>query len=49
LREWAAAGAEPLVGDMMRSAVRAWQAEDAFVRDAEPAFDRLADVPLRPC
>jgi 3-oxoadipate enol-lactonase len=44
LREWAAAGAEPLVVDMMRSAVRARQAEDAFVRDAEPAFDRLGDV-----
>ena len=44
LREWAAAGAEPLVVDMMRSAVRAWQAEEGFVRDAEPAFDRLADV-----
>lgn len=44
LREWAAAGAEPLVVDMMRSAVRAWRAEDVFVRDAEPAFDRLGDV-----
>ena len=44
LREWAAAGAEPLVADMMRSAVRAWPAEDRFARDADPAVDRLADI-----
>lgn len=44
LREWAAAGAEPIVVDMMRSAVRAWPTEEQFARDAEPAFDRLADV-----
>jgi pimeloyl-ACP methyl ester carboxylesterase len=27
-----------------RSAIAAWPVEDDFVREAEPAFDRLADV-----
>ncbi len=44
LREWAAAGAEPFVVDMMRSAVRAWPGEEKFAVDAEPAFDRLAEL-----
>jgi len=47
LREWAAAGSEPLIVDMMRSAVRAWEYEGTFQQKPEPVFDRLGqlDVP----
>ena len=46
LSAWAAAGASPLITDMMRSAVRAWPAEREFCRPADPAFDRLAELRL---
>lgn len=44
LREWAVAGAEPLVADMMRSAIRAWPGEDKYAVDPEPAAGRLGLV-----
>lgn len=44
LREWAAAGADPLVTEMMRSAVRAWRYEDEYQKRPEPVFDRLAEI-----
>src|SRR5262249_38683738 len=44
LREWAAAGAEPLVAEMMRAAVRAWPGEERFARDADSALNRLGEL-----
>ena len=46
LREWAAAGSEPLIVDMMRSAVRAWEYEGTFQQKPEPVFDRLGEVDI---
>lgn len=40
---WGAAGPDPLVTDMARSAVRAWPS-DAFQQEGEPAFGRLGEV-----
>ncbi len=45
LEMWGAAGPDPFVADLARSAVRAW-AYDEFEQEGEPAFDRLSD--LRP-
>jgi 3-oxoadipate enol-lactonase len=45
LEMWGAAGPDPFVADLARSAVRAW-AYDRFEQEAEPAFDRLGE--LRP-
>jgi 3-oxoadipate enol-lactonase len=44
LSAWAAAGASPLITDVMRSAVRAWPAEEEFCKPADPAFDRLSEL-----
>jgi 3-oxoadipate enol-lactonase len=38
---WGRAGDDPLVTDLMRSAVRAWEGEEQFEQEGEPAFDRL--------
>lgn len=43
LRIWGAAGEDPFVTDLMRSAMRAWSGEH-FEKDAEPVFDRLGEV-----
>jgi len=43
LREWAAAGDDPFVVDLMRSAARAMPSEE-LEREGEPAFDRLAEL-----
>jgi pimeloyl-ACP methyl ester carboxylesterase len=43
LREWAAAGDEPFVVDLMRSARRAVPSEE-FEREGDPAFDRLGEL-----
>jgi 3-oxoadipate enol-lactonase len=47
LRAWAAAGTEPLVTDMMRSAMRAWPGEAKYAVDPEPAVGRLGQVTTR--
>lgn len=44
MRTWAAAGSDPFVEEIMRSAVRAWPATDNFVREPDSAVGRLADV-----
>jgi 3-oxoadipate enol-lactonase len=41
---WAAAGPDPLVSDLMRSAVRAWAGEESFEQAGEPSYDRLGEV-----
>ncbi len=41
---WAAAGDEPFVREIMRSAVRAWPAEEKFVQESGSAVGRLADI-----
>jgi 3-oxoadipate enol-lactonase len=41
---WGRAGEDPLVTDMMRSAMRAWDGEEEFEREGEPTFDRLGDL-----
>jgi 3-oxoadipate enol-lactonase len=41
---WGAAGPDPLVTELMRSAMRAWEGEDQFEKPGEPAFDRLGKL-----
>jgi 3-oxoadipate enol-lactonase len=41
---WGQAGDDPLVTDLMRAAMRAWEGEEEFEREGEPTFDRLGDV-----
>src|SRR5580704_6034620 len=41
---WGRAGDDPLVTDLMRSAMRAWEGEEQFELDGEPTCDRLSDV-----
>lgn len=43
---WARSGDDPLVTDLMRSAMRAWEGEEEFERDGEPVFDRLDQLRL---
>jgi 3-oxoadipate enol-lactonase len=40
---WGAAGPDPFITDMARSAVRAWPS-DAFQQQGEPAFGRLGEI-----
>lgn len=44
LEQWAAAGPDPLVTDMMRSAQRAWVGGEQFEQVGEPTYDRLAEL-----
>jgi 3-oxoadipate enol-lactonase len=44
LEVWGRAGEDPLVTDMMRSAMRAWEGEEEFESEGEPTFDRLGDL-----
>ncbi len=44
LQQWGAAGPDPLVTDMMRSALRAWAAEEEFEEAGEPTYDRLGEL-----
>lgn len=46
LEQWAAAGPDPLVTDMMRSALRAWPGEEQFEQAGEPTYDRLGEIHL---
>jgi 3-oxoadipate enol-lactonase len=41
---WGRAGDDPLVTDLMRSAMRAWEGEEQFENEGEPAFDRLGEL-----
>jgi pimeloyl-ACP methyl ester carboxylesterase len=41
---WGRSGEDPLVTDLMRSAMRAWDGEEEFEFEGEPTFDRLGDV-----
>jgi 3-oxoadipate enol-lactonase len=41
---WGAAGDDPLVTDLMRSALRAWAIEEEFELEGEPTFDRLGEL-----
>jgi 3-oxoadipate enol-lactonase len=41
---WGRAGEDPLVTDLMRSAVRAWESEEQYEREGEPVFDRLGEM-----
>ncbi len=44
LREWARAGSEPFVVDLMRSALRAEPSEERYQQKGKPVFDRLAEL-----
>ncbi|MHB1430726.1 MAG: alpha/beta fold hydrolase [Streptosporangiaceae bacterium] len=45
LREWAAAGTDPLITDMLLDAIRAWPAEEQHCLEPEdPAYGRLGAV-----
>lgn len=41
---WGRAGDDPLVTDLMRSAMQAWDGEEEFEREGEPTFERLGDL-----
>ena len=41
---WGRAGDDPLVTDLMRAAMRAWEGEEQFEREGEPTFDRLGEL-----
>ena len=41
---WGRAGEDPLVTDLMRTAMRAWDGEEQFEQEGEPAFDRLGEL-----
>jgi 3-oxoadipate enol-lactonase len=41
---WGKAGDDPLVTDLMRSAMRAWEGEEQFELEGEPTFGRLGDL-----
>jgi 3-oxoadipate enol-lactonase len=41
---WGRAGEDPLVTDLMRTAMRAWEGEEQFEQEGEPAFDRLGEL-----
>ena len=45
VREWAAAGGDPLITDMLLGAIRAWPAEQEHCLEPdEPAYGRLGEV-----
>lgn len=44
LEQWGAAGPDPLVTELMRSALRAWATEAEFQQAGEPVYERLADI-----
>jgi pimeloyl-ACP methyl ester carboxylesterase len=44
LRQWAAAGDDPVVADLMRTAMRAWPNEEEFQQEGPTAYDRLEEV-----
>lgn len=44
LRMWAAAGEDPFVSDLMRSAVGGWKSDAQWQQDGEPVLDRLGDI-----
>ncbi|HEY2507867.1 MAG TPA: alpha/beta hydrolase [Streptosporangiaceae bacterium] len=44
VRMWAAAGPDPLVTELARSAARAWPGEQQFHQEDQPAFGRLDQI-----
>jgi 3-oxoadipate enol-lactonase len=42
LEQWGRSGEDPLVTDLMRSAMRAWDNEERFQQRGEPVYDRLS-------
>jgi len=44
LEVWGRSGDDPLVADLMRSAMLAWDGEEEFEREGEPTFDRLGEL-----
>jgi 3-oxoadipate enol-lactonase len=44
LEQWGRAGDDPLVTELMRGAMRAWENEERFQQPAEPVYDRLGEL-----
>jgi 3-oxoadipate enol-lactonase len=44
LEQWGAAGPDPLVTELMRSAMRAWGYEAEFQQAGEPVYERLGEL-----
>lgn len=44
LNVWGRSGDDPLVTELMRSAMAAWEGEEEFEREGEPTYDRLSDI-----
>lgn len=44
LEQWGAAGPDPMVTELMRSALRAWDTEEKLEKEGEPVYDRLGEL-----
>jgi 3-oxoadipate enol-lactonase len=44
LQEWGRSGDDPMVTDLIRSAMRAWDNEERFVQKGESAYERLGEL-----
>jgi len=44
LEQWGRSGEDPLVTDLMRSAMRAWDNEERFQQRGDPVYDRLGGL-----
>jgi pimeloyl-ACP methyl ester carboxylesterase len=47
LEQWGRSGEDPLVTELMRTAMRAWENEERFAQPGEPVYDRLGELALR--
>jgi 3-oxoadipate enol-lactonase len=44
LQQWGRSGDDPMVTDLMRSAIRAWENQQRFVQADQPVYERLGDL-----
>jgi pimeloyl-ACP methyl ester carboxylesterase len=44
LEQWGRSGEDPLVTELMRTAMRAWENEERFEQPGEPVYDRLGEL-----
>jgi len=44
LQQWGRTGDHPMVTDLMRSAIRAWDNQQRFMQEGEPVYERLAEL-----
>ena len=44
LQQWGRSGDDPMVTDLMRSALRAWENQQRFMQEGEPVYERLGKL-----